>query len=50
MDPSVIEAKLRTISFNPTKNPSIMLNQIDLWTAELESAGGSITDNQLVLD
>jgi len=48
MDPSVIEAKLRTISFNPNKNPSVMLNQIDLWTAELESAGGSITDSQLV--
>jgi hypothetical protein len=48
MDPSVIEAKLRNISFNPDQNPSIMLNQIDIWTAELESAGGAITDGRLV--
>ena len=48
MDPSVILGKLRTISFNPSKDPAIMLNQINKWTAELESAGGSISDAQLV--
>jgi hypothetical protein len=37
MDPSVILTKLRSISFHPNKNPSVMLNQIDPWTAELES-------------
>lgn len=48
MDPSVIHQKLRTISFNPNKDPSIMLDQINLWTAELESSGGEISDAQLV--
>jgi hypothetical protein len=48
IDPTVIHQRLRTISFNPNKDPSIMLNQINIWTAELDSAGGEITSAQLV--
>ncbi len=48
MDPSVVHQKLRTISFHPNKDPGIMLNQINLWTAELDSAGGEISEAQLV--
>jgi len=48
MDPSVILNKLRDIRFHPSKDPSIELNEIDMRLAELESAGGSITDAQMV--
>jgi hypothetical protein len=47
-NPSVIESKLRNISCHPNQNHSIMLNQIDVWTAELESARGAITYSRLV--
>ena len=48
MDPSIILNKLRDIRFHPSKDPSVVLNEIDLRLAELESAGGSITDAQMV--
>jgi hypothetical protein len=45
IDPSVILAKLRTISFHTSKDPTLMLNQIDIWLNELDSAGGAIEDS-----
>ena len=48
MDPSIILNKLRDIRFHPSKDPSIELNEIDMRLAELESAGGAITDAQMV--
>ena len=48
MDPSIILNQLRDINFHPSKDPSITLNEIDLRLAELESAGGAITDAQMV--
>ena len=48
MDPSLILNKLREIRFHPSKDPSIVLNDVDLRLAELESARGSIDDAQVV--
>ena len=48
MDPSIILNQLRDIKFHPSKDPSIVLNEIDMRLAELESAGGLITDSQMV--
>ena len=48
MDPSIILNKLRDIRFHPSKDPSTELNEIDMRLAELESAGGAITDAQMV--
>ena len=48
MDPSIILNKLRNIRFHPSKDPSIELNEMDIRLAELESAGGSVTDAQMV--
>ena len=48
MDPAIILNQLRDINFHPSKDPAIVLNEIDLRLAELVSAGGSITDGQMV--
>ena len=48
IDPSIILTQLREIRFHPSKDPSILLNEIDKKLAELISAGGSITDAQMV--
>ncbi len=48
MDPSIILNQLRDIRFHPSKNPSIVLNEIDVRLAELISSGGSIADAQVV--
>jgi Reverse transcriptase (RNA-dependent DNA polymerase) len=48
VDPSIIKKELRSIKFNPSKDPGIMLDFIDQKTIELTSAGGSITDAELV--
>jgi hypothetical protein len=48
MDPAIILALLREIKFHPSKDPSITLNEIDIRLAELEYAGGTITDAQMV--
>ncbi len=48
LDPSVILNQLRSIQFHPSKNPSIVLIEIDMRLAKLESAGGVITEQQMV--
>jgi hypothetical protein len=48
LDPSVILSQLRDIKFHPSKDPSIVLNEIDIKLAELESTGGTISDSQMV--
>ena len=48
LDPSIILSQLRDVKFHPSKNPSIILNDIDIKLAELESTGGTITDSQMV--
>lgn len=48
MDPSVILTQLREVKFHPSKDPSIVLNEIDIRLSELESAGGTISDSQMV--
>jgi len=48
LDPSVILTQLRDIRFHPSKDPSTVLNDIDIKLAELESTGGTISDSQMV--
>jgi hypothetical protein len=48
VDPSIILNQLRELKFHPSKDPSIILNDIDMRLAELESAGGGISASQLV--
>ncbi len=45
---SEILAQLRETRFHPSKDPAIVLNEIDIKLAELESAGGEITTAQMV--
>ena len=44
VDPLVIQQDIAELKFNPNQDPSITLNEFDLKLAELESAGGSLTD------
>ena len=48
LDPAVILNELREIKFHPSKDPSIVLNEIDIKLAQLESAGGTISTLQMV--
>jgi hypothetical protein len=48
IDPSIILNQLRDIRFHPSKDPAIVLNEIDIRLAELNSSGGTITDDQVV--
>jgi len=48
IDPSTILSQLKEIRFHPSKDPSIILNEIDIKLAELESSGGAITDSVMV--
>jgi hypothetical protein len=48
MDPAIILAEIREMKFHPSKDPSVLLNEIDIKLAQLESAGGTITDLQVV--
>ncbi len=48
IDPSTILNQLKEIRFHPSKDPSIILNEIDIKLAELESSGEAITDSVMV--
>jgi len=48
VDPLVIQQDIAELKFNPNHDPSITLNQLDIKLAELESAGGSLTESQVV--
>jgi len=48
LDPSVILTQLRDIRFHPSKDPSTVLNDIDIKFAELESTGSTISDSQMI--
>jgi len=48
MDPSIILRELRELKFHPSIDPSVTLNEINIKLAQLSSAGGKITELQMV--